>query len=201
MSPAPGPCAATTVSWLWLTDLHFGQTGQRWLWPNCREDFLHDLERIHPQCGPWDAVVFTGDQVFSGKANESDGLTPVLTQILDRIADQQGYRPAFMSVSGNHDLNRPGKSSSMVALGHWWEHSELRDEFWEDPDSECRQVISGAHSPYSHWAASNGLPPSEGYQRGVLPGDFSAVIARKGVRVGFVGLNSTFLQLKSWGQT
>lgn len=195
MSASPFPHAARTVSWLWLTDLHFGQKGQSWLWPNYRDDFLRDLTWIHPLCGPWDAIVFTGDLVFSGRPEEFTALTPHLTHVLERITDLQGYAPTFLSVPGNHDLSRPSKSSTMVALGHWWDHADVRDEFWENPASEYRQVISEAHSSYSHWVRSNGFTPAVQYRSGTLPGDFSAVVARDGVRVGFVGLNSTFLQL------
>lgn len=48
-------------SWLHLTAFHFGLKGQNFLWPNLRQPFLDDLEKLHQQTGPWQAVLFTGD--------------------------------------------------------------------------------------------------------------------------------------------
>ncbi len=195
MSSVSPTRTARSIGWLWLTDLHFGQKDQRWLWPNFRADFLEDIDRIHPRCGPWDAVVFTGDLVFSGKADDFDSLTPVLRKVLDRISNLQGYTPVFVSVPGNHDIIRPGASSTMVALGHWWDEPRVRDEFWNNSASEYRRVVSEAHLSYSRWATLHGFAPAAEYQAGLLPGDFSAVIAKDDVRLEVVGLNSTFLQL------
>lgn len=51
----------TAFSWLHLTDFHYGLKGQKPLWPNLRQPFLDDLPRLHGHCGPWQAVLFTGD--------------------------------------------------------------------------------------------------------------------------------------------
>ena len=71
-----GSCAS--FGWLWLTDLHFGQFGQKWLWPQMREQFFDDVLRLHQECGPWDVVFFTGDLVFSGSKADFDRLTPII---------------------------------------------------------------------------------------------------------------------------
>jgi hypothetical protein len=64
--------AKTSFSWLHLTDLHYGLKGQDCLWPNLREPFLESLGPLHDRCGPWDAVLFTGDLVQSGKSEQFD---------------------------------------------------------------------------------------------------------------------------------
>ena len=184
--------SASSVGWLWLTDLHFGQKDQRWLWPTYQEDFLDDLTRVYRLAGPWDAVIFTGDMVFSGKPEEFAGLTPVRRQVLDRITDLQDYAPALLSVPGNHDLKRAKKSATIIAFEHWCEHAEIHEEFWNDPESEYRKIIAEAHFSYSDWASSNGFKSPTDFRPGTLPGDFSAIIAKDGIRIGFVGLNSTF---------
>ena len=56
----------SAFSWLHLTDLHFGLSGQHVLWPNLRQPFFADLAKLHRQTGPWDAVFFTGDLVQQG---------------------------------------------------------------------------------------------------------------------------------------
>ncbi len=71
-----------TFSWLHLTDLHFGLTGQDCRWPNLRQPFLEDLFELHQRCGPWDAVFFTGDLVQKGVAEE---FTALQTHVLDEL--------------------------------------------------------------------------------------------------------------------
>ena len=58
------------IGWLHLTDLHFGLTGQQWLWPTLKEAFFRDLELLHKRSGPWDLVLFTGDLTQSGTAEQ-----------------------------------------------------------------------------------------------------------------------------------
>jgi tetratricopeptide (TPR) repeat protein len=175
--------------------LHFGQKGQTWLWPNYREDFLEDLARIHPRSGPWGAIVFTGDLAYSGKSTEFAELTIALQQVMGRIGELQETTPVFLAVPGNHDLSRPVKSPTLVAFSHWWDHEDVRDEFWDNPGSDYRRITSESHSGYSDWMGSNGFARPDEYLAGELPGDFSAVITNNGICVGFAGLNSTFLQL------
>src|SRR5436853_1607974 len=61
-------------NWLHLTDLHFGLKHQSPLWPNVREAFFDDLARVHEKSGPWHAVLFTGDLVQSGIADQFEQL-------------------------------------------------------------------------------------------------------------------------------
>ena len=53
-------------SWLHLTDLHFGQSGQGHLLHNVKERFFEDLKTLHGRTGPWDVVLFSGDFVQRG---------------------------------------------------------------------------------------------------------------------------------------
>src|SRR5262249_54401054 len=45
----PTPCS---FGWLHLTDLHFGMSGQKCLWPNIEEAFFKDLKSLHGKAGP-----------------------------------------------------------------------------------------------------------------------------------------------------
>ena len=54
-------------NWLHLSDLHYGLGGQGPLWPNVRESFFKDLERVLPRIGTVHCVCFTGDLVQSGQ--------------------------------------------------------------------------------------------------------------------------------------
>src|SRR4029077_1505839 len=74
-----------SFGWLHLTDLHFGMSGQKWLWPNMREEFFSDLEKLHPKSGPWDLVLFTGDFVQKGGSDEFEGLNELLGRLWDHM--------------------------------------------------------------------------------------------------------------------
>jgi len=188
--------AIASFGWLWLTDLHFGQYGQKWLWPNRREDFFEDVRRLYPECGPWDVVLFTGDLVFSGLEKEFAELTPVIGQLLEEIRHLQQVPLYFLSVPGNHDLTRPDpKTPVAAAFRNWWQDDIVRSSFWGDADSEYRVAITKMFTSYTQWSERNGFPRPPDFHIGLLPGDFSATIAKGDARLGIVGINSTFLQL------
>jgi hypothetical protein len=182
---------------LWLTDLHFGQHGQNWLWQLKKDDFLSDLAHLHAECGPWDVVLFTGDLVFCGSKQEFDKLTPEIQLVFEQIRNRQAM-PVFLSVPGNHDLERPARNSpSAVALRSWLHDEDLRNEFWENPDFWLRCEIDRAFQAYTEWSGNNGFARPADYRPGLLPGDFSATIVKDNARLGIVGLNTTFLQVSS----
>ena len=62
------------ISWLHLTDLHWGMRQQKSLWSSVREEFYRDLKRVFEKTGAWDLVLFTGDLTQYGKTEEFDGL-------------------------------------------------------------------------------------------------------------------------------
>jgi hypothetical protein len=101
-----------------------------------------------------------------------------------------------MSIPGNHDLKRPDPRTALsAAFRGWWADEIVREAFWSDPASEYRRAINDAFRYYVEWSNNNGLPRPADYQTGLLPGDFSATLAKGDARIGIVGLNTTFLQL------
>src|SRR5262249_997673 len=74
--PEPGLKDAPKCSfgWLHLTDLHFGMTGLKPLWPSIKDEFFKDLDKLHGTAGPWDLVLFTGDFVQSGRKDQFQNL-------------------------------------------------------------------------------------------------------------------------------
>lgn len=190
--------ATENFNWLHLTDLHYGQSGQRPLWPNIREAFFTDLKELHERCGPWHAVLFTGDFVQTGTAEEfsrmqKDVLSPLLST-LRRL----GSDPVLLAVPGNHDLERPDLTKRDPAL-KWLLHpglfAEIADEFWADPDCPYRRVVAGTFAAYQNWWRD--VRPKRSLQEGGLPGDFAYSLELKSRKVGIIGLNTTFLQLKA----
>jgi hypothetical protein len=186
----------SSFSWLHLTDLHWGMSGHRWLWPNLREKFYEDLERLSQLCGPWDLVLFTGDLVQSGEAEEFHRLSSFFRELWDRFRDLQSA-PLLLAVPGNHDLVRPDpKLPEMVVLTYWDTHPDIRRQFWDDAGSPYRKIVDNAFANYLNWWNSCQLRGSIDYRPGVMPGDFSATFEKEGYKLGIVGLNTTFLQLK-----
>ena len=190
--------ASSSLGLLHLTDLHQGMTSQGWLWPNVRDQFFADLRHIHNRCGPWDAVVFTGDLTNRGTTQEFDHLENTLNQLFAHLREL-GSDPVLMTVPGNHDLVRPdprapNNRSHLRTLRQWHEDAPLRDEVLGDSADPCREMITTAFAPYSDWRKRSLLPCLE-QSGGLLPGDFTATLERGGLSLGFVGLNTSFLQL------
>jgi 3',5'-cyclic AMP phosphodiesterase CpdA len=192
-----------TISWLHLTDLHFntnprsGMASQGWLWPNVREKFFQDIDRLHRQMGGgWDLVFFTGDLAQSGTPEDYAALD---RDVLARLWEQfrrLGCNPKLLAIPGNHDLKWPSKFSGTArALRAWPTDKELRDHFWDDETSEYRELIREVFRPYTEWWEHTPYRAGIRTEPGLLPGDFSASFEKDSVRLGIVGLNSAFLQL------
>jgi tetratricopeptide (TPR) repeat protein len=187
----------TAFSWLHLTDLHYGLKGQGHLWPTLREPFLDSLADLHDRCGPWDAVLFTGDLVQSGESAQFEKMqADVLDPLWKKLGELGSGDAVLLAVPGNHDLFRR-KDEENAALDTLLEKDgfqRIEEKFWERPAGPYRRVISDAFAAYSQWWDK--APHRAGdLKTGILPGDFSASLHCNGRRIGIVGLNTTFLQL------
>jgi len=183
------------ISWLHLTDLHLGQPNG-WFWPVMRQQFYEDLAALAERAGPWDLVFFSGDFVQQGTQEEFQKVRGELERLWQHLAGL-GSKPLLFAVPGNHDLLRPGETAPIAGPSKHWhgtEEEELRKEFWSTPDCWSRQAITKAFSNYSEWLSNLPLVHSN-ITHGLLPGDFSAVIPKGEVRLGIIGLNTTYLQL------
>lgn len=193
------PSSPDTFSWLHLTDLHFGLKDQDFLWPNLRQPFFDDLAKLYERCGPWDAVLFTGDLVQSGKSEE---YREMQAKFLDRLW-QELYKlgsggAKLVAVPGNHDLYRPRPEDDDAAADTLLESGgfeRIKAKFWDQSTGSYRKVVSNAFAAYSEWwQQAPHRPPI--LKSGILPGDFSATLETRGGRsIGVVGLNTAFLQL------
>lgn len=183
-----------SFGWLHFTDLHQGLDAQGWLWPGVREILFADLEKLHERCGPWDLVLFSGDLTQRAAPEEFERLTQTLQQLWDHLK-ALGSTPSLLAVPGNHDLVRPDpRRPETLVLARWPTYPEVQVEFWRDPSSPYRKVIDQAFANYSEWFARQPFNALK-LQPGLLPGDFSTVLGKDGLRLGVVGLNSAFLQV------
>ena len=189
-------------NWLHLTDLHWGLKKQEHLWPEIREKFFEDLTDLHAKCGPWQAVLFSGDLVQQGLKEEFEQLEQrVLGPLWETLQHLGSGDAVLLAVPGNHDLERPiyDKSGKLrPAVRHLLkpeQFGEIADEVFEDSDSQERRVIDKALANYLTWWQGRSYNAAQKINNGSFPGDFSTTFEVEGFRVGVVGLNSTFLQL------
>jgi predicted MPP superfamily phosphohydrolase len=184
------------LSWLHLTDLHHGMSQYGHLWPNIKERFFEDLEKVHEKSGPWDVVFFTGDLVQKGAREEFDGLNVLLEQLWSRLKEL-GSTPSLIPIPGNHDLVRPDleRSAEALILTKWDKNEEIHGQFWENPKSKYRKVINKAFSNYSNWLKTCRFIDFTKMRIGLIPGDISVTVGDGDIKIGVVGLNTAFLQL------
>ena len=189
---------ADTFTWLYLTDLHFGLKGQGWLWPTLRQPFLDDLALLHAHCGPWDAVLFTGDLVQSGQSAQfQDMQDQVLGPLWEQLTRLGSGDAVLVAVPGNHDLFRPNAAEDNAAIDALLDPDQfprIAAKFWDQPDGGYRRVINHAFAAWRDWwDGAPHRPP--GIATGALPGDLALTLTKGERRIGLMGLNTAFLQL------
>jgi hypothetical protein len=161
---------------------------------------LRDLAPLAELAGPFDAVFFTGDFVQTGKTGEYELVDGIIHRIRERL-DELGSQPTLFGVPGNHDLVRPAALSGTAQfVDNWPRNLALRTDFWGTPSGEFRTGVMAALANWSTWWESNRSTALADYENGELPGDFRATLDVGDLRIGVVGLNSTFLQLGSGDQ-
>lgn len=185
--------SADRFSWLHLTDHHQGMSGHDSLWPQVREAFFLDLERVFQHCGPWDVVLFTGDLTQRGAEAEFERLDQTLAEIWT-VFRKLGCDPVLLAVPGNHDLIRPSKldpaQAALIGL------ESVRTELWQDV-SAYRESIDRVFVPFTTWWARHAakIPADWSLRTGRLPGEWSVQVPIGDFKIGIVGLNSAYLQL------
>lgn len=190
-----------TFNWLHISDLHFGQNMQADYLPNLRSAFFEDLGRLHAKSGPWHAVFFTGDLVSTRDGGQYTRLqTEFLDPLWEKLKALGSVDARLYAVPGNHDLARP--PSGLVADALTGGFQSISTGFWlgledgkPDPCAEHRTLIQTAFANYEQWRALTPHQPRLDRASGFLPGDFAHTQEVGGLRIGIVGLNSTFLQL------
>lgn len=188
------------LSWLHLTDFHYGLRGQDCLWPNLRAPFLEDVGKLHERSGPWHAVLFTGDFVQSGKSDEFRKMQEeVLDRLWKRLEELGSGDAVLLAVPGNHDLFRPNPNEDNPALDLLLDvdgFDKISGKFWENSAGAYRRVINEAFAAYTEWWKTAPHRPGVGIVEGTLPGDFAYSLDVAGRKIGIAGLNTSFLQLQ-----
>ncbi len=161
-----------------------------------RQQFYEDLRLMADATGPWDLVLFTGDFVQKGNADEFRSAATELERLWKHF-NRLGSNPLLLCVPGNHDLVRPADTDPITRQSLRWHdkgEEDVKSEFWTNNKSKYRKAVERSLKNYTGWLKALKVPKAK-LVKGMLPGDFSAVIQRNDIYVGLIGLNTTFLQL------
>jgi hypothetical protein len=188
-----------SLTWLHVTDLHAGMTEQDWLWPTFKSSFFEDLQTVQESAGPIDTVIFSGDLTQTGKKADFDRLDGILSELWGIFA-KQGINPTLLVTPGNHDVQWPEHlEPAHEVLKQWWNIPTVHGEFFANTDSPYRLAVNDLLGEFSSWrkrlGAGSAIPTSTNIQAGLLPGDQSLSIQKGNLKIGFVFLNSTWLQI------
>jgi predicted MPP superfamily phosphohydrolase len=196
---------------LHLSDLHVrdGKSNRSECPLTCREfkdAFFNDLGKLFKECGPWHAILFSGDLVFSGKDKEFENLEKFLKEVDDKLHTLGQKSPFFLAVPGNHDLDwssgqqNPADVERLVGLWDVENQSSSRDrlnKFFAGELKEIHTLVRNSFANYMKWSKTpNRFPDFCERDSAILPGDFSVRLEVDGCRVGVIGLNTTFVQAR-----
>lgn len=189
-----GPSPAFT--WLHLSDLHAGLPSQDRLLPRYKANLANDLGWLAQKIGrPFDVVIFSGDLVQQGRAEEFARLEDVLDRVLTAIEKNQA-RPKIITAPGNHDLLRPQTLHPMaLALKQYWSNPELQEAICSGQGGYA-DFIAEVFRNYTEWrkraidSGYHAAPQAEGF----LPGDAAYTVINESGRLGIAALNSAWLQ-------
>ncbi len=184
-----------TLTWLHFSDFHCGQQRLGNFFGNIEEKLCDDLKKLQKDHGPPDVIFFSGDLTQGGKSQEYE----IFNTMLDRIYTNCLHsKPVLLPVPGNHDLNRPDPTlPEIILLSEWTNrHDDVQPLFWENPEGPFRQAVNDSFANYLYWFHNHPFPKPKEFKAGCIPGDYSATIEINGFKLGVVGLNTAFLQLK-----
>jgi hypothetical protein len=160
--PPPKAPPPDSIGWLHLSNLMMGE-GRSGEQEHAFDVFLEDLEQLYEQCGPWDLIFCSGDLTLRARTDEFGEVSGFFGGLEARLREL-GMAPRILAVPGNHDMERKSPS-------------------WDAVQTDI------LFSNYSRWWAVWSSHLGDTPRTGLLPGDFSTVFERGGVRLGIVGLN------------
>jgi hypothetical protein len=190
-----------TFNWLHFSDFHWPAHEADLYWETILSALVQDLSRVRriSKIKAIDAIFFTGDLVKDGtKFNEAyEALSQLFHKINNLFSDSSPY---FFIIPGNHDLIRPIEpyDAGALALLELWNNKNVNEAIWKKKvETSYYQAIDDAFKNFSQWLIEwASFPKPQWFKTGLLPGEFSAVIQKGDNKIGIVGLNSAFLQLK-----
>lgn len=199
----------TGFRWLHFSDLHWGKSEHDIFWPGIELALVNDFDRLCELTGQegWDAVFFTGDIVNTGDSEQFKKAGVKIKRLVEKLP-RYGRTPKVFFVPGNHDLKRIIKSTNIEEkqlqsnirqlVSSWFGNDKsLFSDFFDAPD-QCifkKSVVDRVFSNYTSFVEQCQNKDVD-FNPGILPGDFSATLGNDDLKIGLIGLNSSFLHLE-----
>ncbi len=181
-----------------FSDLHIGDTLAKPIWSKIKDELLIDIKYIATCLKHIDVVFVTGDLVQKGSKEEFSEFSAFLKEILDVFHEVTDSSPYIYYVPGNHDLQRLMDTSDAAhqALKYWEGNKDLREKLFWDSNSQYLAYCRDRFANYQEYVEQNNNIPSDSLVKGCLPGDYYSCLEINGVKLGVIGLNSSFLQIE-----
>ncbi|WPP02404.1 metallophosphoesterase (plasmid) [Pseudomonas sp. HR96] len=185
--------------WLHISDHHIGANGTKHLWPQVREEILNDVKNHVLSGNSVDIVIFSGDLVQQGEKAEYEKAKLEIRNIFEAL-NSVGSNPKFFIVPGNHDLKRVEDGSSLpLAIEKAGERVEMYKKTFLNASSDNQKLIRKAFKNYTAFVNSlrqDNIPLLESTVVGVMPGEIAGTLDVNGLKIGLIGLNSTWSQVQ-----
>lgn len=185
------------ITYVHFSDLHIGDQLAVPLLSNVKEELLSDLEFIKKELGHIDIVFMTGDLVQTGAEEEFSEFEEFFDSLMPVLSDK-GKSPIVFFVPGNHDLSRTSEPTSSVhqVMKNWTTNPDLRNDYFWNKDSEYIRYCEERFKYFDRYLRKYNEKHNLSPKYGLLPGDTYHTLDIKGVKIGVVGLNSSFLQIE-----
>lgn len=184
------------IGYLHLSDLHIGDKYQKGLISQTKTILFDDIKYILSKIKKLDVVFFTGDFVQKGGIEEFEMLENFLHELWG-IFEQNHQNPYLICVPGNHDLERMNDSfnPTQKVLLNWTNETELKKDYFWNNSNDYIKFVNERFRNYLNWYKATSIKKPEDIHWGYIPGDHYCTIIIEGIKLGVVGLNSSFLHL------
>lgn len=185
------------LTYIHFSDLHIGDKLASPILSHVKDELVDDLNYICQTLGHIDLVFMTGDLVQTGAKGEYDEFQAFFDALV-AVMEKNGNSPHIFFVPGNHDLSRVAKTSDSVhqVLKGWTGNTEAREYlFWEkdsDYQKYCQERFHNYDTFVRKYNANRCLTP----KYGLLPGDYFSSLEINELKIGILGLNSSWLQIE-----
>lgn len=184
------------LTYIHFSDLHIGDKLAKPFLSHIKAELLKDIKYISSELGRVDIIFMTGDLVQSGSADEYNAFEGFMNTVMDTLKNI-GSNPYVFFVPGNHDLERVVDFSDPPhqVLKNWSTNKEVRKNiFWST--TAYTEYCKARFQNYSGFIRRYSNIPVDRTKFGVLPGDYFSTIEINEMKIGIIGLNSSFLQIE-----
>lgn len=185
------------LTYLHISDIHFGNKWGKPLWSNIKQAFFQDIDYV---CGDLlngvDVIIVTGDLAQTGDAKDYEDFDNFLSECLTKLNKKSGKTPVVFIVPGNHDLYRYTKNGNpeFEMLKQWTSQDNLKMTYFWSENSSYLKFVNETFANYSNYVQRLNSRQNINRIEGRIIGDFYSAVEVNGIKLGVVGLNSSFLQ-------